>query len=395
VEGQLTVSESQLRRVLATLVVVMVVNQTGVVIISPLVVEIASTFQVPVGLAGQLRTAGALVSGLAAPWLGALSDRAGRKPVILAGLAVVGISALASALAPGFGWLLVIQALSGLGIAALLSTGLAAIGDYVPPERRAWAVGLVTTGQPLAWVIGLPLIGLLADTWGWRWSFLGVPFLFSIAGLALAWQLPPGRYQDRRPRSGITTSRAVRQALADRAARFWVLAELLIYSGWAGSLTFLGAYYIQVFRLSAGQASPLLAVVALAFSLGSLLAHRLARWRAPVVVFGSAIAAAGLLSLALTIRLPLGMAVALLCGYGLIHGVRGATSSALGLRLGEAHRGTMMALRASVVQLGYVFGGLFGGALLERWGFPALAIAYAAFLVGGGLITWRGISGER
>ncbi|MCM8748533.1 MFS transporter [Thermomicrobiaceae bacterium CFH 74404] len=394
-ERQLTVSESQLRRVLATLVVVMVVNQTGVVIISPLVVEIASTFQVPVGLAGQLRTAGALVSGLAAPWLGALSDRAGRKPVILAGLVVVGISALASALAPGFGWLLVIQALSGLGIAALLSTGLAAIGDYVPPERRAWAVGLVTTGQPLAWVIGLPLIGLLADTWGWRWSYLGVPFLFSIAGLALAWRLPPGRYQDRRPRSGITTSRAVRQALADRAARFWVLAELLIYSGWAGSLTFLGAYYIQVFQLSAGQASPLLAAVALAFSLGSLLAHRLARWRAPVVVFGSAIAAAGLLSLALTIRLPLGMAVALLCGYGLIHGVRGATSSALGLRLGEAHRGTMMALRASVVQLGYVFGGLFGGALLERWGFPALAIAYAAFLVGGGLITWRGISGER
>ncbi|GBD16363.1 hypothetical protein HRbin26_01261 [bacterium HR26] len=51
----------------------------------------------------------------------------------------------------------------------------------------------------------------------------------------------------------------------------------------------------------------------------------------------------------------------------------------------------MMALRASVVQLGYVFGGLFGGMLLERWGFPALAIAYAAFLVAGGLITWRGI----
>lgn len=163
--------------------VVMVVNQTGVVIISPLVVEIAAAFQVPIGLAGQLRTAGVLVSGLAAPWLGALSDRAGRKPVILSGLTAIGLSALASALAPGFGWLLAAQALGGLGIAALLSTGLAAIGDYVPPERRAWAVGLITTGQPLAWGIGLPLIGLLADTWGWRWSFLGVPLLFSLAGI--------------------------------------------------------------------------------------------------------------------------------------------------------------------------------------------------------------------
>lgn len=382
---------TQLRRVLATLMVVMVVNQTGVVIISPLVVEIASAFQVPIGLAGQLRTAGALVSGLAAPWLGALSDRAGRKPVILSGLTVIGLSALASALAPGFGWLLAAQALGGLGIAALLSTGLAAIGDYVPPERRAWAVGLVTTGQPLAWVIGLPLIGLLADTWSWRWSFLGVPLLFSLAGIGLAWRLPPGTHHEHESRSSSTTAQAVRQALADRAARFWVLAELLVYSGWAGSLTFLGAYYIQVFDLSAGQASPLLALVALAFSLGSLAAYRLARWRAPVVVLSSAVAAAGLLVLALTIHLPLGAAIALLCGYGLIHGVRGATSSALGLRLGAAYRGTMMALRASVVQLGYVFGGLFGGMLLERWGFPALAIAYAALLVAGGLITWRGI----
>ena len=91
----------------------------------------------------------------------------------------------------------------------------------------------------------------------------------------------------------------------------------------------------------------------------------------------------------------LGAAIALLCGYGLIHGVRGATSSALGLQLGEAYRGTMMALRASVVQLGYVLGGLFGGMLLERWGFPALAIAYAAFLVTSGLSTWRGIPGAR
>lgn len=387
--------ERLVRRVLATLVAVMIANQTSVVIISPLVVAIAATFQIPIGLAGQLRTAGALVSGLAAPWLGAFSDRAGRRPVILAGLAVIAASALASALAPGFGWLLAAQALGGFGVAALLSTGLAAVGDYVPPQRRPWAVGLVTVGQPLAWVIGLPIIGLLADHWGWRWSFVGVPFLFSLAGFALAYRLPAGPYHQRDAGSRPPTVDAICQALADPAGRAWIVAELLVYSGWAGSLTYLGAYYIETYDLKTGQASPLLALVALAFSLGSLVAHRLARWRATAIVFASALLAALVLVVTLWTPLPLWSAVTLLSAYGAIHGVRGATSSALGLRLGDAYRGTMMALRASVVQLGYVAGGLLGGLLLEHSGFAGLAAVYAGFLLVGGLLTWRGIPAAR
>ncbi len=374
------------RFILTALVVTMVVNQTGSVIVSPLVVDIASAFDVSVGAAGQLRAVSALSSALIAPWIGLGSERLGRRALLLVGLAAIGASGLGSALAPTFWLLLAAQALGGVGIACLLSMGFAAVGDFFPPERRAWAMGVVMIGQPLAWVVGLPIIGLLADAWGWRWSFVGVPFLFSLVGLWFALRLPPP--PSAQASSDPLSASALREILGDRSAAAWILAELCAYTGWAGTLTYLGAFYITRFGLSAGTASPLLALTAFGFIGGSLVAARLARSRAPqVVVLAAACVSAVLIALALGRPLALLAAVGLLTGFGLSQGVRGATSNTLGLKQAPRYRGTMMALRASVVQLGYVLGGVVGGLVLERGGYAALGFVFGLMIAAGGLGT--------
>lgn len=375
--------------ILRALIVTMIVNQTGVVIISPLVVDIAEAFNVSVSAAAQLRTASALVSAVLAPFVGIASERLGSRPLIIGGLVGVGLAGLGSALAPSFGVLLAVQAAGGLGIAALLSMGYAAVGDYFPPERRAWAIGMVTIGQPLAWVVGLPLIGFLADTFSWRASFLGVPMAFSLVGLAFALRLPAPRWAaGREPRTRRGHGGSLGSLIRDRSAVTWVIAELSAYTGWAGTLTFLGAFYISRYDLSAGLASPLLSLTALGFVGGSLVAHRIGQGRRlPIVVLAAAVLSGALLLFALGRPMPLALAVVLLTAFGLSQGVRGATSSSLGLQQSPTHRGTLMALRAAVVQMGYVLGAIGGALLLPIGGFGLIGLGGALLLLLGGTMT--------
>src|SRR5690606_7489197 len=287
------------------------------------------------------------------------------------------------------GVLLAVQAAGGLGIAALLSMGYAAVGDYFPPGRRAWAIGMVTVGQPLAWVVGLPLIGFLADTFSWRASFLGVPMAFSLVGLAFALRLPaPRRAAEREPGTRQAHGGALGSLIRDRSAVIWVIAELSAYTGWAGTLTFLGAFYISQYDLSAGLTSPLLSLTALGFVGGSLVAHRVSQGRRlPLVVLVSAVLSGALLVVALGRPMSLALTVVLLIAFGLSQGVRGATSSSLGLQQSPTHRGTLMALRAAVVQAGYVIGSIGNALLLPLGGFGLIGLSGALLLLVGGTMT--------
>jgi predicted MFS family arabinose efflux permease len=264
--------------------------------------------------------------------------------------------------------------------------GLAAVGDYFPIDRRAWAIGMVSIGQPLAWVTGLPLIGLLADLGGWRWSFVGVPFAFSLIGFWFVWQLPAVKAENAHTRRD--QPNPIRAILTDRSAGGWVLSELFTYVGWAGTLTFLGTFYISRYHLTAGTASPLLALTAAGFAVGSFNAHRLRSLARPqTVILGGAVISSVFLAVGMGVAMPLVPTVVVMFLFGLGQGFRGATSSALGLRQAPRYRGAIMALRASVVQFGYVFGGVIGGVLLATSGLTAVGLGFAALIAIAGLLV--------
>jgi MFS transporter, DHA1 family, tetracycline resistance protein len=156
-------------------VVTLVIDALGfglVVPIMPLLVEqltgsTASHASLWVGIS---LTAFALMQFAGAPILGGLSDRFGRRPVLLLSLAGVGINYLLLAWAPSLAWLMLGRCIAG-ATSANASTASAYIADITPPERRAARFGLVGASFGLGFVIG-PALGGLLGTYGLRVPFL-------------------------------------------------------------------------------------------------------------------------------------------------------------------------------------------------------------------------------
>lgn len=126
---------------------------------------------------GIFGTAFAAVQFISAPIQGALSDRYGRRPVILLSCLGLGLDFIFMALANSLPWLMVGRIISGIASASF-TTANAYIADITPAENRARAFGMIGAAFGVGFILG-PLIG------GWLGSIgLRLPFWFA-AGLAL------------------------------------------------------------------------------------------------------------------------------------------------------------------------------------------------------------------
>ncbi|MFO0995591.1 MAG: MFS transporter, partial [Alphaproteobacteria bacterium] len=127
---------------------------------------------------GVFGIAWALMQFLFSPFLGSLSDRFGRRPVILISNFGLGLDYILMALAPNLAWLFVGRVISGI-TAATITTAGAYIADVTPPERRAGGFGLIGAAFGIGFVLGPALGGLLGAI------DARLPF-WAAAGLSLA-----------------------------------------------------------------------------------------------------------------------------------------------------------------------------------------------------------------
>jgi DHA1 family tetracycline resistance protein-like MFS transporter len=109
---------------------------------------------------GVFGTVWALAQFVSMPVLGALSDRHGRRPVILFACIGLGLDYVLMALAPNLTWLFVGRVISGIA-ASNFSTAFAYVADVTPPEKRAGAFGLVGVAFGTGFVLGPAVGGLL------------------------------------------------------------------------------------------------------------------------------------------------------------------------------------------------------------------------------------------
>jgi DHA1 family tetracycline resistance protein-like MFS transporter len=145
---------------------------------------------------GLFGTAWALMQFLFSPVLGALSDRFGRRPVVLLSNLGLGLDYVLMALAPSLTWLFIGRVISGI-TSASVSTAFAYIADVTPPEQRAATFGKIGVAFGAGFILGPAVGGLLGgmDPRLPFWVAAGLSFANTLYGLLI---LPESLPEDRR-----------------------------------------------------------------------------------------------------------------------------------------------------------------------------------------------------
>jgi DHA1 family tetracycline resistance protein-like MFS transporter len=171
-----TQTTRQSSNILVALAFCMALQMTGFVMIQPLLPRRFDSFGAGVGALGVSAMAYALTSTFAAPFIGILADRFGRRPIILFSLGGY-ILAFSGYLFATSAWLLItLRGLAGIFTAGLFPAMNSIVGDLAPEERRAQWIGIVNGGMAVGWIAGPILGGLQYDDYGYV-----VPFAVSIA----------------------------------------------------------------------------------------------------------------------------------------------------------------------------------------------------------------------
>jgi MFS transporter, DHA1 family, tetracycline resistance protein len=169
---------------LATILLVVFVDLIGFGMIIPILPLYAKSFRAEEWQIGLLLGCYSFMQFLASPVLGYLSDRIGRKPVLLVSLIGSAIGYTVMANAQSLTMLFIARIIAGI-CGASVGTAAAYIADITPPENRSRRMGLIGAAFGVGFVLGPAIGGLLSHFWtvGPFWFGAGLAFLNAIAVL--------------------------------------------------------------------------------------------------------------------------------------------------------------------------------------------------------------------
>lgn len=348
---------------------------TATTMLAPLLVDIARDLDITLSQAGLLSTAMAIPWAFGAPFTGLLSDRVGRRPMIVIALVGVGVMLFASALAPTFLALLVLRFLTGLIGAFGPPSVMASVGDLVQPSRRGRAMGWLNMGFSVAAVVTVPAVGAVGGLLGWRWAFVFVAVvLLPVAFIIHRAFPPPG------PRRPTGTIFAIYQSVfrVPRLANV-LAANLLERSIAMGTALYLPPFLILTYDRTALDVAPALSLVAFGALSGNVVGGWLADRFSKALLFVAAQIVAGMIAL-VVFQFPLTLLVS--AGLGAAFGLANSASRpgflALGSELSARDRGAVLGLLSFTNQGGVALGSAVGGLAIGLGGYPAFA--YAALI---------------
>ena len=216
-------------------------SQSGLLVLSPILVDVAREFGVSTATAGQLRSISGATGGMTALVIATAARRPGLRELLSLGAALVALGSGLSAVAPSFTVLAAAQAVLGVGIGLLVAVGIAAAGEWPTPSRRPHVLAWAIAGMPAAWIVGMPVVGAVAN-YGWRAAWLAVPAVAGLIALALV-RLRPGDARSRCSGGSVALWRR------PDVARF-AGGELLANAAWASVLTYSGALLLESYDLA-------------------------------------------------------------------------------------------------------------------------------------------------
>jgi predicted MFS family arabinose efflux permease len=358
-------------------------------LVAPLIPSLSAEFHSSIQLVGLLIPAYLLPYGISTLIYGPISDRIGRRPILLLLMGAMAITCAGTASARTIDQLLLWRIIAGVATGGIIPLALALLGDLYPYQQRGrplgWVFGAIAGGMALGSTLGAILNPII----GWRVLFLLIGLACAI-NLALAWRWRRLLDGTRNPHpAGIAVIvRNYWELLSDpRGARTYgmILLNGMFHSG---IFAWLGLYFSRRYGLGdRGIGLALLGYGIPGFFLGPIIGHAADRFGRRIVV-PAGILLAALCAAALIPTAPIACAAiaitALSLGFDMTHPpLAGIITS-----LNPARRGQALGLNAFVLFTGFGLGSLVFQLLLRNGFNFALTIFAIAQAIGGIAAIW-------
>ena len=367
---------------------------TVMVMMGPLLVPLAADLHTSVAVAGQLATVTSLIWGFAAIPVGPISDRYGRKRVLLTGLVLMSLCLSVAAFAASYGFMFAARVMSGLAAAMIPPTCYAAIGDMEASVYTSRVMGWTIAGGMLGAALGMPMISWLATLGSWRTPFTELGIVAGLTAIVVWAVFPPSAPSTAQGKSLISY-------YADASAKgslFWLLltVNFLMQAGSWGIVSYLPAYLMQTYHQPMGGITLPLVLNGLGVMCGALTGGRMAANAHRGIIVISAFVAGGILfAVAFSIPLSLWATVTMTAIAGGLFILSQPLNLTMVVALAGEARGTAAGMFALSTQIGAMTGAALGGALLTLGGFGYVGVGCLMMGVAAAIVMARAIRAGR
>jgi DHA1 family inner membrane transport protein len=340
---------------------------------------IADGVNVSIPTAGLLVSAYAIGVMIGAPIMTLAFGRFGKRTALMLLMGIFTIGNLMSALAPGYGTLLIARLVTSLNHGAFFGLGAIVAASVVPKERQASAVATMFMGLTIANIGGVPAATWIGHQIGWRMAFGCTAGLGVLAIAALWWALPRG---------AAGTMPDVRRELRVLTQPAVLLAMATTVMG-AGAMFTLYTYIAPVLTSLTGASEAFvtlaLVLIGVGFTLGNGLGGRLADWSldGATRIFLGALALI-MFALPLILTSHVGAVIGLLAWGAAAFAIVPPVQMRVMQAASEAP-GLASSINVGAFNLGNALGAAVGGAVIS------LGLGYAAVPVAGGLLAAAGL----
>jgi len=312
-----------------------------------------------------------IVWGLSQPFVGALADRYGPRPVLVGTALMYAAGLLLMAFAKSLpGGLEIAGFLAGIGTAGTgFGVLIGTVSRATPPERRSQTVGIVAAAGSLGTLVIAPLGQALIDGFGWQAAMIGFAVIAaSMALLSLPIRERPVARSDA-PAAKQNLGEAVREAMGHRGYLFMTLA----FFACGFQLVFIATYlpaYLQICGVAPGVGATALALIGLfntagTYAFGQLGARYSQKHLLALIYLLRTLFIVAFLLLPVTATTTLVFAAAM----GLLWlGVAPLVTGIIGRVFGLTHFNTLYGIVFLSHQVGSFFGAWMGGVLFDRFG---------------------------
>ncbi len=363
-----------------------------VMIIAPILPTIGAELQTDDKFLGNLVTVYATMLGICAIMVGPISDKVGRRRILLFGTSGMTLFLLLHGVANTFSSLLMLRAATGMAGGILSGAAVSYVGDYFPYEKRGWANGWIMSGIAMGQILGIPIGTILAEEFGFKIPFMlfGIIMGFTFFLILLYVPQPDVILQ----KSKITirgTFIKYRELLRNTDIKAVAFSYLLMFLSLSIYIIYLTFWLVNEFNVSESQ-------IGLVFLAGGVMnaitGPRAGRLSDQIgrknMIIWSCIGLAVLMALTTFVVVDFWVVFIVFPLAMLLIAMRISPFQALSSELVQSNnRGSLMSLLVAIGNIGTGIAGLLAGPMFEYAGYLSNTLFGAITIILTAILVWK------